>query len=141
MSVSLIIALIATVALFATTAYFLFGSVPLLVLQHDTPMDARFVRGFFNAYYRTVAGAAGVAAAGYAIAGRLPIGVGAAALAVLALALRHLFIPRMEALGAEMQEAGALAISKFRRIHIAAIAINFLQLVTIVTTLILATRP
>ena len=48
MPVSLIIALIATVALFATTAYFLFGSVPLLVLRHDTPMDARFVRGFFN---------------------------------------------------------------------------------------------
>ena len=88
-----------------------------------------------------MAGAAGVAAVGYTIASRLPIGVGAAALAVLALALRHLFIPRMEALGAEMQEAGASAISKFRRIHIAAIAINFLQLVTIVTTLIFATRP
>ena len=141
MSAPLIIALIATVALFATTAYFLFGSVPLLVLRHDTPMDARFVRGFFNTYYRTVAGAAGVAAIGYAISGRLPIGAGAAALAILAIVLRHLFIPKMEALGAEMQEAGASAISRFRRIHIAAIAINFLQLVSIVATLILATRP
>jgi hypothetical protein len=27
------------------------GSVPLLVLTHDTPLDARFVRGFFNTCY------------------------------------------------------------------------------------------
>ena len=26
--------------------------LPLLVLSHDTPLDARFVRGYFNVYYR-----------------------------------------------------------------------------------------
>jgi hypothetical protein len=44
-------ALFFTVALLVTTAYFLMGSVPLLVLKHDTPLDASFVRGFFNTYY------------------------------------------------------------------------------------------
>ncbi len=60
--VALFPALFFTVALLVTTAYFLLGGLPLLVLQHDTPTDARFVRGFFNVYYRaalvTSAGAA-----------------------------------------------------------------------------------
>ena len=40
-----------TVALLVTTAYFLMGGLPLLTLKHDTPLDARFIRGFFNVYY------------------------------------------------------------------------------------------
>lgn len=43
-----------TVALLVTTAYFLLGSVPLLVLKHDTPLDSRFLRGCFNTYYRSL---------------------------------------------------------------------------------------
>ena len=42
MSAALIAALIFTVALLVTTAYFLMGSVPLLILKHDTVLDARF---------------------------------------------------------------------------------------------------
>lgn len=55
-----------TVALLVTTAYFLMGGLPLLVLQHDTPVDARFIRGFFNLYYRAVLVTAVGAAASYA---------------------------------------------------------------------------
>ena len=51
MGPAMIAALLFTVALFVTTAYFIMGSIPLLVLKHDTPLDARFVRGFFNTYY------------------------------------------------------------------------------------------
>ena len=51
MSAPLIAALFFTVALLVTTAYFILGSVPLLILKHDTPKDSRFVRGFFNTYY------------------------------------------------------------------------------------------
>jgi hypothetical protein len=50
MSAALIVALCCTVALLVVTAYFLMGSVPLLILKHDTPLDARFVRGFYNTY-------------------------------------------------------------------------------------------
>ena len=45
-------ALLFTVAMLAVTAYFLLGSIPLLVLRHDNPMDARFIRSFYITYYR-----------------------------------------------------------------------------------------
>ena len=51
MPAAMFAALFFTVALLVTTAYFIMGSIPLLVLKHDTPLDARFVRGFFNLYY------------------------------------------------------------------------------------------
>jgi len=27
------------------------GSLPLLILKHDTPVDARFIRNLFSLYY------------------------------------------------------------------------------------------
>ena len=51
MSASLIAALFFTVALLVVKAYFLLGSVPLLVLNHDTPLNSSFVRSFINTYY------------------------------------------------------------------------------------------
>ena len=59
MSAALIAALFFTVILLVITAYFLMGSVPLLILKHDTPMDGNFVRGFFDIYYRVAMCAAG----------------------------------------------------------------------------------
>ncbi len=51
MTSALLAALICAGAMLATTTYFILGSIPLLVLKHDTPLDARFVRAFFNTYY------------------------------------------------------------------------------------------
>ena len=51
MSTAIIAALFFTVALLVASAYFLFGGLPLLILQHDTPKDSRFIRGFFDTYY------------------------------------------------------------------------------------------
>ncbi len=42
------------------------GSLPLLVLKHDAPLDSRFIRGLFNVYYLAVMLTAGAAALGYA---------------------------------------------------------------------------
>ena len=42
------IALFFTVVLLVTTAYFIMGGIPLLILAHDTPLDGRFVRRFFE---------------------------------------------------------------------------------------------
>ncbi len=61
-----------TVALLVTTAYFLMGGLPLLTLKHDTPLDARFVRGFFNVYYRAAFWASLGAFVSYALWGRYP---------------------------------------------------------------------
>jgi hypothetical protein len=37
MSTALIVALVFTVVLLVVTAYFIMGSLPLLILKHDTP--------------------------------------------------------------------------------------------------------
>jgi len=135
MSTAMIPALIFTVVLLATTAYFIMGSIPLLVLKHDTPLDARFVRGFFNTYYATAGFMAGATAISYAFAGRPAPATGAAALALLAVILRHKVIPKMDALGAQIQSNELGAIPGFRRTHLTAIAINLVQLVAIVWSL------
>ena len=140
MSAALIAALFFTVTLLVTTTYFILGSVPLLVLRHDTPMDARFVRGFFNTYYWAAIGTASATAASYFWAGRPAIAAGAAALAVMAALLRRQIIPRMDALRSQIQGEGASGISAFRRVHAGAIVLNIAQLVVIVWTLISVSR-
>lgn len=140
MSGAIIAALFFTVALLVTTAYFIMGSIPLLVLRHDTPLDARFVRGFFNIYYVAAFIAATAASVSYAIAGRFGVAVGAAALALLALVLRRMVIPKMDALGARIGTDYMDAIPGFRKLHVAAIALNIVQLVAIVWSLIASSR-
>ena len=136
MSAAMLAALFFTVALLVTTAYFLLGSVPLLVLKHDTSLDARFVRGFFNTYYGVAMVTAAATAASYAIAGRPVFATGAAGLAILAATLRRRVIPKMDALQAQIQISGTDAIPGFRRTHTIAILINLAQLVVIVWSLI-----
>jgi len=136
MSAALIAALFFTVALLVTHAYFLLGSVPLLILKHDDPMDSRFVRGFFNIYYAASFFAASATAVSYALAGRFGLGAGAAALALLAAILRRKIIPMMDSLRPQIEVSRASAIPAFRRMHVAAILVNLAQLVLIVWTLI-----
>src|SRR5258705_13287038 len=102
MSLAMIVALFFTLALLVTTAYFIMGSIPLLVLKHDTPLDARFVRGFFNIYYVAAVATASATSISFAFAGRLALASGAAALALLAAVLRKKVIPKMDALGAQI---------------------------------------
>jgi len=135
MTGAMIAALFFTVALLVTTAYFIMGSIPLLVLKHDTPLDARFVRGFFNIYYVAAVVTASATSISYAFAGRPALATGAAALALLAVVLRRKVIPKMDALGAQIQSNYMDAIPGFRRTHITAIAINVVQLVVIVWSL------
>ena len=136
MSAGLITALFFTVALLVVTTYFLMGAVPLLVLKHDTPMDARFVRGFFNTYYLAAISTAGAAAVGYALAGRPVFASGAGALALSAMILRSIVIPRMDFLRGQLQVQDADAVNRFRRMHLIAIAANLAQLVVTVGSLV-----
>jgi hypothetical protein len=140
MSAALILALFFTVALLVTTAYFIMGSIPLLILKHDTPLDARFVRGFFNIYYRAAFLTASATAVSFASAGRPGIAAGAAALALIAVVLRKMIIPKMDSLGTQIQSNYMDAIPGFRRTHITAILINIAQLAAIVFSLIKLSR-
>jgi len=135
MSAAMIAALVFTVALFVTTAYFIMGGIPLLILKHDTPLDARFVRNFFNLYYVAAVITASATAISYAFAGRPGLATGAAGLAALAVILRRQVIPKMDALGARIQADFMDAIPGFRRTHLTAIVVNIVQLVAIVWSL------
>ena len=121
-----------TVALLVTTAYFLMGGLPLLVLAHDSALDARFVRGFFNVYYRAAMVTASGAALSYALWGRFGFAAGALALVVLAVLLRRQLLAVMARLGERIQAADAAAIRAFRRVHGMALAANAVQLVLVV---------
>ncbi len=129
-------ALFFTVVLLVVTTYFIMGSIPLLVLKHDTPLDARFVRSFFNVYYKLAVFAASATSISYVFAGHPALAIGAAGLALLALVLRKQIIPKMDALGAQIQSNFMDAIPGFRRTHMTAIAINIAQLVVIVWSLV-----
>ena len=131
------IALFTTVALLAVTAYFLLGSVPLLVLKHDNPMDARFIRSFYLTYYRLASITAAATATSYALAGRPALALGAAAIVLLTRLLRAQFIPQMDLLATQIRANDPEAIAAFRKLHKAAILINLTQLVAILASLAL----
>ena len=136
MTAALVAALFFTVALLVINGYFLLGSVPLLTLKHDTPLDAGFVRGFFRTYYSALALAAGVTAVSYALAGRPSFAAGAAGLVLWAVFLRRWVISRMDSLRSRIEASDPTAVAAFRRIHAAAIVANLIQLALIVWSLI-----
>jgi hypothetical protein len=129
-----------TVALLFFTAYFLLGGLPLLILKHDVPLDARFIRAFFNVYYRVAFWAAVGAAVSYGLWGRFAFALGAAAIAIMVSVLRKYFIRAMEAIGAQIDTSDAEPIRRFRRMHGAALLINVALLVVLVWGLIQLSR-
>ena len=129
------LALFCTVALLAVTAYFLLGSIPLLVLKHDDTLDSRFIRSFYVTYYRFALVTATAATAAYAMASRPWLAAGAAGIVVVTWVLRRRFIPQMDALGTQIHANAEVAVPAFRRIHKRAILINLAQLLGIVGSL------
>ena len=141
MSFALYPAFFFTVALLVTTAYFLLGGLPLLILKHDVPLDAKFIRAFFNVYYKCAFWAAFGACTSYALWGRLGFALGAAALAVIAVLLRRQLLPAMQELGGQIEANADGAIRRFRRAHAMALLVNLAQLVVIVWGTIQLSRP
>lgn len=130
-----------TVVLLVTTAYFLLGGLPLLVLKHDVPLDARFIRGFFNVYYKAAFWAALGASVSYALWGRFAFAAGAAGLVVVAIVLRQRLLPAMQQLGGQIEANADGAVGKFRRVHGAALLVNLVQLVVLIWGTIHLSRP
>ncbi|MDM0031796.1 hypothetical protein QTI33_06515 [Variovorax sp. J22P271] len=127
----IVMALIPTVLLLVWMGFFMMGSLPLLVLKHDTPLDSRFIRGLFNVYYLAVMLTASAAALGFAWTAKPAFALGMACIATLAFALRRwLVIPRMDVLR-DMIPASNSAIFRFRRLHIAGMMLNVAELATV----------
>ena len=136
----MIAALFLTIPLLICMGYFFMGSLPLLVLNHDTPLDSRFIRGFFNNYYIAVACTGALAATSYALAGRWAFTAGLAAITSLALFLRKVFLPHMDRLRSRIETSDPIAITEFRRAHIGGMALNFVQLVAVIWGLFQVSR-
>jgi hypothetical protein len=130
-----VLSLGSTVALLCTMGFFMMGSLPLMILKHDTPLDARFIRGLFALYYAALTVIGSVAAASYALTGRPGFAAGMAGVAVLAVLLRRLIVGRMDALRATMTADDAPGIAGFRRLHVRGMLINVAQLGAVVWAL------
>jgi hypothetical protein len=128
-------AILFTVALLCTSVYFLLGSVPLLILKHDTPVDGNFIRSFFNLYYRMATVVAGAAALSYAFSNRPWFAAGAACIMVLSIALKRKVIGKMDLLRSQIQTDDVEAVPEFRKIHFIAVFISFVQMVVVVAGL------
>lgn len=124
-----------TVAMLCVTAYFLLGSVPLLILKHDTPVDGNFIRSFFNLYYKAAMFVATGATLSYLLSNRPWFAVGAACIAVLSFVLWRKVIGKMDALKAHIQSANLEAIPEFRKTHLMAIKFTLAQLVMVLWSL------
>ena len=111
--------------------FFMLGSLPLLVLKHDTPKDGNFIRSLFNVYYTGVAALAMIGAAGCLYFDHLPAAFGMGVLALFVIGVRSMVIPRMDRLRAELP--GELpAVRRFRRLHIAGMVLNVVQLAIVI---------
>jgi hypothetical protein len=124
-------ALLFTVLLLAVTTYFLLGSIPLLLLKHDNPIDGRFIRSFYITYFRIAICVAVSTVLSYLMASRLALALGASGVTLLTLFLRSRLIPMMDRLNAQIRDHHVVAIPEFRKVHKSAITINMLQMLVI----------
>ncbi len=121
-----------TVALLFFTAYFLLGGLPLLILKHDVPLDAKFVKAFFNVYYRVAFWAALGGAVSYAVWGRFAFAAGGACIAAVVAILRKYFLRAMDDIGSRIAGDDSEPVRRFRRMHGAALLFNLALLVVLV---------
>ncbi len=104
------------------------GSLPLLILKHDSPLDSRFIRGLFNVYYLAIMVTAAVGALFYALSERSSIALALVCVAGLGFAARDWFVSRMDTLRSTMTADDRAAIRKFRQLHVGGMLLNVVLL-------------
>lgn len=129
---SIYAALFFTVALLVTTTYFILGGLPLLILDHSTPVDGRFIRRFFEVYCTAALVASAGASISYAFSGFFAFMLGTAAIGLVVTGFKTTIIPGMQKFADRIQEHDSKAIRAFRLTHAAALLINLAQLVVLV---------
>ena len=124
----LVLAMVSTVLLLICMGFFMMGSLPLLILKHDTPLDAGFIRGLFNVYYRALMIIATVGAVSFAFTGRIAIAVVVGCMAGLGYAGHRWVVGRMDAVRSTMTPEDRAAIRQFRKLHIGGMLVNVVLL-------------
>lgn len=128
--------LLSTVALLISMGFLVLGSVPLLILKHDKPLDAHFIRCVFNTHYVASAGIAAIAASSHALAGHAAMTLFTLLFAGWALIGKRRIVGGMDALRRARHTRGAMEVSRFRRLHITGIAVNVFWLACFVLLLV-----
>lgn len=123
------------VILLVWMGFFMLASLPLMVLKHDTPMDARFIRGLFDVYYKAVMVTASVAMVAHAVAGRKVTTAMLLAVAVIAWQSSRRILSHMDRLRTTMTPTDAAGIREFRRLHVLGMVLNVTQLLAICAAL------
>jgi len=124
------IALVSTVLLLMSLAFSVLGTTPLLILKHKVPMDSRVVRQVFHYCYRLVTVLAIAASIGHALENRLLLAVCTGCIALMAVALHHWMLNRMDVLRATMHDGDIIAVRRFRELHVTGVASNLALLAT-----------
>src|SRR3954463_10834858 len=98
------------VILLVWMGFFMLGSLPLMILKHDTPLDARFIRGLFDVYYKAVIVCASAGTLAHAVAGRKVTTAMLLAIALVAWQCKRQILPRMDRLRDTMTPTDAQGI-------------------------------
>ncbi|MCG2591465.1 hypothetical protein LZ009_01555 [Ramlibacter sp. XY19] len=123
------------VLLLVWMGFFMLGSLPLMILKHDTPLDARFIRGLFDVYYKAVMVVAGLGVLAHALVHRPVVTLVLAGVVAVAYFSRRIILGHMDRLRATMSAHDAPAIRSFRRWHVLGMALNVAQLLAICASL------
>jgi pterin-4a-carbinolamine dehydratase len=123
------------VILLVWMGFFMLGSLPLMILKHDTPLDARFIRGLFDVYYKAVMVVAALGVIAHALVHRPVITLVMAGVGVIAMVSRRVVLVHMDRLRATMTATDAASIRSFRRWHVLGMALNVAQLLAICASL------
>ena len=116
----------------------MFGSLPLMILKHDTPLDARFIRGLFDVYYKAVMVTATVGALAHALVGRPIIATGMGGIALIAFISSRGILSRMDQLRGAMTATDTMRIRQFRLLHVWGMVLNVVQLCAVCVGLVKA---
>ena len=101
------------------------GSLPLMILKHDTPLDARFIRGLFDVYYKAVMIVAAAGTLAHALAQRPVTTVAMAVVGVAAFWSRRVILSRMDSLRMTMTATDTAGIRQFRKLHVVGMSLNW----------------
>ena len=126
---------VSVVLVIAWMAYSLMGSAPLLILKHDTPDDARLIRGFFDIRYRVLACLAVLGAISFTVAGNMLLAVAMLCIASIAAFATSFLVARMGRMRKTLTAADVVAIARFRRLHLGAIGLNATHLMSFMCVL------
>jgi hypothetical protein len=121
--------LLSTIALLFWMGISVMGSSALLVLKHNSPSDARFVRGLFNVTYVAVIVLALVGVGANVYAGYRDSVIRLLILALCDALMRQWLVSRMDRLRLHGGQQARFDKRGFRRLHLTGIAVNVGQIV------------